>query len=146
MGRGYQKRLMADLNLDPPNSKTLVQTLRVTLRDASQKKTKPLSGVLGGRSSLAPARTFSHLFRTDKVAVIPIQTLGTRCKIAPGRGWSIRGCRPRQPHPTSPNARAPTRACKELGVAIPHNQRNHHLLDILLYKAIGLYMTQILFS
>ena len=43
---GYQKRLMTDLNLEPPNSKTLVLTLRVTLRDASQKKTKPLSGVL----------------------------------------------------------------------------------------------------
>ena len=38
---GYQKRLMVDLN-----SKTLVLTLRVTLRDASQKKTKPLWRVL----------------------------------------------------------------------------------------------------
>ena len=46
---GYQKRLMADLNLDSPNSKTLVLTLRVTLRDVSQKKTKRLSGVFGGR-------------------------------------------------------------------------------------------------
>ena len=57
---GYQKRLMADLNLGPPTSKTLVLTLSVTLRDPSQKKTKPLSGVLGGRSCLAPARTFSR--------------------------------------------------------------------------------------
>ena len=45
----YEKRLMAGLSLDPPNSKTLVLTLRVTLRDASQKKTKALSGVLDGR-------------------------------------------------------------------------------------------------
>ena len=29
---GYQKHLMADLNLDPPNNKTLVVTLRVKLR------------------------------------------------------------------------------------------------------------------
>ena len=56
----YQKRLMTDLNLDPPNSKTLVLTLRVTLCDASQKKTKPLSGVLGGCSCLAPTRIFSR--------------------------------------------------------------------------------------
>ena len=35
---GYQKRLMADLNLDLSNSKTLKLTLRVTLRDALQKK------------------------------------------------------------------------------------------------------------
>ena len=60
---------MADLNLELPNSKTLVLTLRVTLRAASQKKTKPLSGVLGGPSCLSPARTFSA---ANKVAVIPI--------------------------------------------------------------------------
>ena len=57
---GYQKHLMPDLNLYPPNSNTLVLTLRVTLRAASQKKTKPLSGVLDGHSCLAPARTFSR--------------------------------------------------------------------------------------
>ena len=57
---GYQKHLMADLNLDPPNGKTLVLTLLVTLRGMSPKNTKPLSGVLGGRSCLAPARTFSR--------------------------------------------------------------------------------------
>ena len=57
---GYQKRLMPDLNLYLLNSKTLVLTLRVTLRAASQKKTKPLSGLLDGRSCLAPARTFSR--------------------------------------------------------------------------------------
>ena len=57
---GYQKRLMADLNLDLSNSKTLKLTLLVTLRYASQKKTKPLSGVLGGRSCLEPARNFSR--------------------------------------------------------------------------------------
>ena len=57
---GYQKRLTADLNLDPPNSKTLVLTVRVISRDASQKKTKPLSGVLGGRSCLAPDRNSSR--------------------------------------------------------------------------------------
>ena len=56
----YEKRLMADLSLGPPNSKTLVMTIRVTLRDASQKRTKPLSGVLGGRSCLAPDRNSSR--------------------------------------------------------------------------------------
>ena len=56
---GYKKRLMQELNLYPPNSKTLVLTLRVTLRAASQKKTKPLSGVLGGHSCLALTRIFS---------------------------------------------------------------------------------------
>ena len=56
---GYQTRLMADLNLNPPNSKTLALIIRLALRDGSQKKTKPLSGVLGGRSCLAPFRNFS---------------------------------------------------------------------------------------
>ena len=65
---GYQKRLMVDLS-SKTNSKTLVLTLRMTLRDASQKKTKPLLRVLGGRSCLAPARTFPA---ADKPAVIPI--------------------------------------------------------------------------
>ena len=55
---GYQERLVADLNLDPPNSKTLVLTPHMALREGSQKRTKPLSGMLGGHSCLGPARTF----------------------------------------------------------------------------------------
>ena len=64
---GYQKRLMVDLS-SKTNSKTLVLTLRMTLRDASQKKTKPLSGVLDGRSCLAQLGLFPA---ADKAAVIP---------------------------------------------------------------------------
>ena len=66
---GYQKRLMPDLNLYPPNSKTLVLTLHVMLHATSQKKTKPLSGVLDGRSCLAQLGLFPA---ADKAAVIPI--------------------------------------------------------------------------
>ena len=94
---GYQKRLMTDLNLEPPNSKTLVLTLRVTLRDASQKKTKPLSGVLGGRSCLAPARTFSRRWQGGCLSHLtsgnevwgPEGSLSTPSHLL-GRGWTIR--------------------------------------------------------
>ena len=43
---GYQKCLMADLNLDPPNSKTLVLTLCVKLRAALHIRQNPCRGCL----------------------------------------------------------------------------------------------------
>ena len=42
----YQKRPMTDLNLDPPNSKTLVLTLCVNLRAALQIRQNPCRGCL----------------------------------------------------------------------------------------------------
>ena len=149
---GYQKHLMADLNLDPPNGKTLVLTLLVTLRGMSPKNTKPLSGVLGGRSCLAPARTFSrrwqggchsHLTFGNKIWG-PEGSLSNPSYLL-GRAGPSGNCRVRQPHPITPNERLHV-PCKELVGAIPYIQRHHHLHAILLYKVNGLYMTQTLFS
>ena len=89
---GYQTRLMADLNLHPPNSKTLVLIVRLTLRDASQKKTKPLSGILGGRSCVAPGPglVLTGVVAVDSLTPLPLTSACT-CRV-----------RNHSPHPKTP--------------------------------------------